>query len=427
MPVPHSPPASPLPEASFPAAGTSRPPWGPYTTHALQTYPIGPELMPVRLLHAFGLQKQAAAAANGSLGEVASPTARAIAQAAQELAKGQLDAAFPLGVWQAGDGNQTHLNVNEVLAVRATALHPEQAVVHALDQVNRNQSSNDSWPTAVRLALLELLQGPLDAALVRLLTSLDRFAAQHREVVKVGRTFLRDAHFTSVGAEFRAFACLLDSCRAAVRTAGDSLLTLPQGAGAVGTGMAIHPDFSAAFVQALCALTGQPFRAEPLPSSAQVVDLGLLRSSAALAEVSIVCLKLCRDIELLASGPRCGIGELTLPNTGPGSSSMAGKVNPTHASMLEMMCVRVQANHQQVCQSLGSARLQLNTTYLLAARCVLESAELLAQGLVSFAQHCVEGLGINTEQLAVHAAAGPGAVYLRSRDIGYEAAQGVDR
>lgn len=397
------------------------PKWGPYTAHALQVYPQGLGCMPSRFIHAFGLHKQASAQANGKLHELPPDIAQAISSAAQELAAAELDMDFPLSPWQAGDGNQTHINVNEVLATRATALHPDHPAIHALDHVNRNQSSNDSWPTVARIALTEVLAGSFRAGATRLLASLTHFAGQHREARKVGRTFLRDAHFTTIGDEFAAFASLIFETLSQVDAARAGLLRLPQGAGAVGTGVGIHPAFAEQFAQELAELTGRAYQPPTLPSASQTVDLPLLRVSAALAEMAIVCAKLCRDIELLASGPRCGLGELALPAVGPGSSSMAGKINPTHASMLEMICLRVQANHGQVAASLASGRLQLNTTYLLAAIAALESAELMAQGLDRFAEHCVEGLGVNLEQLQTHAQAGPGAMFLQSRELGYDA------
>lgn len=409
------------------------PKWGRYTAHALQTYPAQAGSIPLRFLHAFGLQKLASARANASLGELPEPLAQAIAAAAQELAQGRLDEHFPLGLWQAGDGNQTHLNVNEVLAARAGELRPDLPAPHPLDHVNRNQSSNDAWPTVVRIALVAALQGLFEQARQRLETALHHFAQRHQAVRKVGRTFLRDAHFTTVGAEFGVYASLLRDAGLQLQQLHQQLLEVPQGSGAVGTGVGVHDAFGSRFAQCLQEASGQPFRAAALPSTTHAVDTALLRTSGATAEVAAVCLKLCRDIELLASGPRCGIGELLLPDTGPGSSSMAGKINPTHASMLEMICMRVQANHGQVQASVSAGRLQLNTTYLLAACCAMESVEALAQGMACFAQHCVERLAVDEGQIAAHVARAPGAVFLRARELGYDAvganlqAQGLDK
>ncbi|MEA9585893.1 lyase family protein [Xanthomonas sp. WHRI 10064A] len=407
------------------------PKWGAYTADALMHYPSGLGRIPCSLIHAFGLQKQASARANAHLQELPVPIADAIALAAQEVAAGAWDAHFPLGMWQAGDGNQTHINVNEVIACRAAELMAETkagspdigsvAEIHPLDHVNRNQSSNDSWPTVVHMALARELQASFSSSLETLATALDLFAARHHETAKVGRTFLRDAHCTTVGMEFRGFAALLRGSQSHLATACETLRVLPQGGGAVGNGAGVHPGFGTRFAEELRTLTGMPFQSAPQPCAAQVVDTALLTVWSGLVMISVVCLKLCRDIELLGSGPACGLGELLLPAVGPGSSSMAGKVNPTHASMLEMMCMKVLSDHAMVCASLSSARLQLNTTYLLAACVTVDAVETLGQGLECFASSCIDQLEVHHSQLDVHLAKGPGARYLQSRELGYDA------
>ncbi|MBN9473544.1 MAG: class II fumarate hydratase [Burkholderiales bacterium] len=401
--------------------GTSVPKWGPYTESALQRYPGVGGRIPASLLRAFGTQKLASARANGRLGELPGPMAERIAQAASEVANGDLVESFPLGPWQAGDGNPTHINVNEVIAIRAAELSSVELAIHPLDHVNRNQSSNDTWPTVTHIALATTLRDTFGPALACLASELEAFAARHADTPKVGRTFLRDAHGTSVGAEFGGFAALLRDCLRQVALAQEALLSVPQGGGAVGTGRGIHPDFAAAFIGELRAATGQAFVAAPLPCACQVVDTALLRASHVAVEASVICLKLSRDIELLASGPHCGLGELVLPDTGPGSSSMAGKINPTHASMLEMMCMKVQANHAVVLASLSSARLQLNTTYLLAACAVVESLETLAQGVLLFAAQLVAPLQVDHQALERQVRLSPGATFLRAREVGYDA------
>ncbi|MEA9578704.1 lyase family protein [Xanthomonas nasturtii] len=407
------------------------PKWGPYTADALVHYPSGLGQIPRSLIHAFGLQKQASARANAHLQELPTPIADAIASAAQEVAAGALDAHFPLGMWQAGDGNQTHINVNEVIARRATELMAETNVgssdtglvpdIHPLDHVNRNQSSNDSWPTVVHIALARELQASLAPSLDALVTALDTFAARHHETVKVGRTFLRDAHCMTVGIEFRGFAAVLRRSQTLLTTAYEALRVLPQGGGAVGNGAGVHPDFGTRFAEELRALTGMPFQSAPQPCAGQVVDTALLSAWSGLVMIAVVCLKLCRDIELLGSGPACGFGELLLPATGPGSSSMAGKINPTHASMLEMMCMKALSDHAMVCASLSSARLQLNTTYLLAACVTMDAVEALGQGIAFFASQLIDRLDVDRTQLDAHVSTGPGARYLQSRELGYDA------
>lgn len=401
--------------------GMSSPKWGSYTESALQRYPGTGGRIPACILRAFGTQKLASARANGRLRELPGPMAGLIAQAAAEVASGDLAEAFPLGPWQAGDGNPTHINVNEVIAIRAAELSSGRVEIHPLDHVNRNQSSNDTWPTVSHIALEALLREAFGPAVACLATELEAFAARHAGTPKVGRTFLRDAHCTSVDAEFGGFAALLRDGLRQVSLAQEALLSVPQGGGAVGTGRGIHPDFAAAFIEELRATTGQAFMASPLPSACQVVDAALLRASHAAVEVSVVGLKLSRDIELLASGPHCGLGELLLPDTGPGSSSMAGKINPTHASMLEMMCMKVQANHAVVLASLSGARLQLNTTYLAAVCAVVESLEVLAQGMHGFASQFVAHLRVDHRQLESQVRRGPGAGFLRAREVGYDA------
>jgi len=402
----------------------AEPRWGAYTAGALQHYPGSMGRIPLGIIRAFGTQKLASARANARLDEVPGAIAQAIARSAQELEAGALDGEFPLGPWQAGDGNQTHINVNEVIAHRAAELSANGPAIHPLDHVNRNQSSNDTWPTVLHIALARALHGSFGPALAELAGEIEAFAARHGGVRKVGRTFLRDAHFTSLDAEFGGFAALLRDCRRQADAAYEAVLAVPQGGGAVGTGAGVHPGFAACFAEELRAATGHAFRQAPAPCSCQVVDTGLLRTSGAAVEASVIGMKLSRDIELLASGPLCGFGELLLPEAGPGSSSMAGKVNPTHASMLEMMCMKVQANHTIVAGSLSSARLQLNTTYLLAACAVMESLEILAEGMRLFARSLVARLQADPERIAAHVRNGPGSRFLRSRDIGYDAAAG---
>jgi fumarate hydratase, class II len=402
------------------------PKWGPYTADALLNYPSGLGAMPPRVIHAFGRQKLASAKANARLQELPGTVAAAIAEAAQEVASGAHDDQFPLSLWQAGDGNQTHINVNEVIAIRAAELGGLMTI-HPLDHVNRNQSSNDTWPTVVHIALTDVLRGGFTESLTLLAEELEAFAARHQDTQKVGRTFLRDAHNTTVGKEFGAFGALLRDGLSQLALTDTALLEVPQGAGAVGIGGAVHSDFAPLFIEELRSVTGRSFRAAPLPATSQVVDTALLRTSNLLVELAVVCMKLTRDIELLGSGPSCGIGELRLPATGPGSSSMAGKINPTHASMLEMICMKVLASHTMVCASLAGSRLQLNTTYVLAACSTLESVELLTQGMRLFATHLVARLEVNHQRLEVQVQAGPGSLFLRSRELGYDAIARTDR
>ncbi len=376
--------------------------WGAQTQRSLMNFPIGEETVPLPVIHAFGLLKQAAARANGELGVIPDTIAEAVASAAAEVSSGQHDDHFPLAVWQTGSGTQTNMNVNEVVARRAGQLLGEDGGVHPNDHVNAGQSSNDSFPTAMHIATVR-------ETLNRLLPALDRLEAALREradafsgIVKIGRTHLQDATPLTLGQEFSAFAEQVDAGRRRVRTALDDVMDLAQGGTAVGTGLNAHPDFAGRFLANLNALTGLEFRAARNRFEAIAAHDALVAFSGTLNGFAAACMKIANDIRLLGSGPRSGLGEIALPKNEPGSSIMPGKVNPTQCEALTMVCAQVMGNHVTVTVAGSSGHLQLNAFKPVIVYNVLQAVRLLADATASFATRCVTGIEANTDVIERH-------------------------
>ena len=378
--------------------------WGAQTQRSLDNFPIGDERMPLPLVRALGLLKQAAALANRDLGVLEPGLAEAIAAAAAEVAAGRLDDHFPLKVWQTGSGTHTNMNANEVIANRANELlggrRGDKAPIHPNDHVNHSQSSNDSIPSAMHIAAALELTRRLLPALDRLGQALAGKARDFAGIVKIGRTHLQDATPLTLGQEVSGWAAQVAQARAGLAAQLPQVLRLAQGATAVGTGLNAAPGFAPAFCRHLSGLAGLDFVPADNPFAAIAAHDALVALSGALNTLAACLFKIGNDIRLLASGPRCGLGELRLPENEPGSSIMPGKVNPSQVEALTMVCARVMGNHTTVTIAGAGGQLQLNAYKPVIAYALLQSLRLLADGADSFTRRCVAGIEPNRERIA---------------------------
>ena len=381
--------------------------WGAQTQRSIGNFPIGDgagERMPLPLVHALALIKQAAARVNRAHGLDAA-LADAIEAAAAEVASGQHDTQFPLVIWQTGSGTQTNMNVNEVVAGRANELLTGQrggkAPVHPNDDVNRGQSSNDSFPTAMHIAVALELRNRMLPALRGLSGTFRRQEAEWAGIVKIGRTHLMDATPVTLGQEVSAWAQTLEDGADRVTGVWPRLSRLAQGGTAVGTGLNAPPGFANAICAVLAELTGGvPWVSAPNKFEALATHDAMVEVAGVLTTLAVGCTKMANDIRLLGSGPRAGLGELLLPENEPGSSIMPGKVNPTQAEALTMVCAQVLGNAQAVAIAGMQGHLQLNVFKPVIAHNLLRSIRLLADALESFRLRCVEGMQPNREQIA---------------------------
>jgi fumarate hydratase class II len=379
--------------------------WGAQTQRSRENFPFGAaERMPIAVIHALALIKQAAARVN--LGHGLEDGLSAVVQvAAAEVAAGRHDDQFPLAIWQTGSGTQTNMNVNEVVAGRANEIlagtRGGKSPVHPNDHVNMGQSSNDSFPTALHVAAAREVSARLMPALLRLETALADKAERWATLVKIGRTHLQDATPLTLGQEFSGYAVQVRRCRERIEhVLADDVLALAQGGTAVGTGLNAPEGFAEAMASALAAITGLPFRPAQNRFEALASHDPLVQLSATLSTLAVALTKIANDIRLLGSGPRSGLGELDLPANEPGSSIMPGKVNPTQCEMLTMVAAQVIGNHQAVTVGGLQGHLELNVFKPLIGAAVLRSIDLLAVGMDSFAARCVEGLEANEARIA---------------------------
>jgi fumarate hydratase, class II len=373
--------------------------WGAQTQRSIGNFKIGAERMPLPLIHAFGLQKKAAALANKSLDQVPAALADAIAAAAQDVIDGKLDDEFPLVIWQTGSGTQTNMNLNEVIAGRANEQlghgRGGKSPVHPNDHVNRGQSSNDSFPTAMHIAAVREINGRLLPALSQLHDALNVKAHEFADVIKIGRTHLQDATPLTVGQEFSGYTTQLKYGIERVQQSLPPLLRVAQGGTAVGTGLNAKAGFAEQFCVELRALTGFAFTPAPNFFEALAAHDSLVECSGVLNTLAVSLMKIANDIRLLGSGPRAGLGELMLPENEPGSSIMPGKVNPTQAEALTMVCTQVMGNHTTVTIAGSQGHMELNVYKPVIIANVLRSIRLLADAATSFAEHCISGLALN--------------------------------
>jgi len=378
--------------------------WGAQTERSLENFPIGTERMPLPLIHAFGLQKKAAALANMSLGDLPERLGNAIVAAADEVMAGRHDVHFPLVVWQTGSGTQTNMNVNEVIANRAIELLGgelgSKTPVHPNDHVNMSQSSNDSFPTAMHIATATEIHQRLLPALRHLQEALSERSRAFADIVKIGRTHLQDATPVTLGQEFGAYARQVELGIARVEACLPRLYPLAQGGTAVGTGLNARPEFAEQFVSKLVELSGLPFTSAVNKFEALAAHDALVEVSGALNVIAASAMKIANDIRLLGSGPRSGLGEITLPENEPGSSIMPGKVNPTQAEALTMAAAQVMGNHVTITVAGSQGHLELNVFKPVIIYNLLQSIRLLADASRSFADRCVVGIEANRERIA---------------------------
>lgn len=379
--------------------------WGAQTQRSIENFPFGAmERMPIGIVRAQAIVKQAAARVNARHG-LDGAVVKAIEDAAQEIVSGNLDEQFPLVIWQTGSGTQTNMNVNEVIAGRAnevlTGKRGGKAPVHPNDHVNMSQSSNDSFPTALHVATALATRDALLPALDRLHAALDAKAKQWRDIVKIGRTHTQDATPLTLGQEFSGYAAQLASCRGRIEEAlHRDIRKLAIGGTAVGTGLNAPEGWASDMTAAISDITGFPFEPAPNKFEQLAAKDGLVFFSGALNTLAVALNKIANDIRLLGSGPRSGLGELSLPANEPGSSIMPGKVNPTQCESLTMVAAQVIGNHQAVTVGGMQGHFELNVFMPLIGANVLRSIHLVAVGMTSFAERCVDGMVANERQIA---------------------------
>jgi len=380
--------------------------WGAQTQRSLENFKIGGERMPLALVRAFGLHKKAAALANKALDEIPPHIADGIVEAAGEVADGKLDDEFPLVVWQTGSGTQTNMNANEVIAGRANEILGQprggKKPVHPNDHVNHGQSSNDSFPTVMHIAVAIEITKRLMPALENLRDTLDNKAEAFAHIIKIGRTHLQDATPMTLGQEFSGYCMQMALAVDRVKATLPRLYRLAQGGTAVGTGLNAKQGFADKFCMNLRDATKLPFWPSPNFFESLATHDAMVECAGALNTVAVSLMKIANDIRLLGSGPRSGFGELLLPANEPGSSIMPGKVNPTQAEALTMVCAQVMGNAVTVSVAGSHGHLELNVFKPVIAYNVLQSIRLLSDAVDSFIKHCVRGIQPNTAVIAKH-------------------------
>ncbi len=403
--------------------------WGAQTQRSLENFGISTERVPLTVIHALAAIKKAAALTNAELDLLPQDTAEAIARAADEVTDGLLDAEFPLSVWQTGSGTQTHMNVNEVLANRASELlgagRGEQRVVHPNDHVNLGQSSNDVFSSAVNLSAALALCTQVAPSVSHLAHTIDEKARQYADVIKLGRTHLQDATPLTVGNELSGWSAQLEHCLNHLQAAQPHLLELALGGTAVGTGLNTHPDFAARAIARLAERFGLELRASPNRFEAMSAHDAIVFAHGSLKTLAGALIKIANDVRWLASGPRCGLGELSLPANEPGSSIMPGKVNPTQCEAVLMCAMQVMGNDVAINHAGSSGNFQLNVAKPLLAHAFQQSCRLLADASRSFADRAIAGLSVNRERLAELVEQSLMLVTALSPHIGYDTAAAI--
>lgn len=377
--------------------------WGAQTQRSLQNFKIGGETMPKPLIRAFGILKKCAALANADLKALDPKLAQTIAQACDEVIDGTLEGNFPLVVWQTGSGTQTNMNVNEVISNRAIELMGgemgSKKPVHPNDHVNMGQSSNDSFPTAMHIAAAEQAHHELIPALEHLHAALDAKAKEFKDIVKIGRTHLQDATPVTLGQEFSGYTMQISNAIERVKSCMPRILQLAQGGTAVGTGINCKVGFDKLFAKKVAESTGLDFVTAPNKFEALAAHDALVELHGVLNTIAVSLMKIANDIRLLGSGPRCGIGEISLPENEPGSSIMPGKVNPTQSEAMTMVCAQVMGNHVAVSVGGSNGHFELNVFKPVIIYNVLQSIRLIADSCRSFTDNCVAGIEANTQRI----------------------------
>ncbi|MDY0037437.1 MAG: class II fumarate hydratase [Zoogloea oleivorans] len=403
--------------------------WGAQTQRSLHHFAISTERMSTALLLALAEVKRACAAVNGELGLLPGDTAAAIIAAADEVLGGAHPEAFPLSVWQTGSGTQTNMNMNEVLANRASELlGGERGMgrrVHPNDHVNLGQSSNDIFPTAMHVAAVSSLHDALRPALLALGATLAAKAAEFADIVKIGRTHLQDATPLTLGQEMSGWVAQLDHAEQAIVATLPALEALAVGGTAVGTGLNAPPGFGERVAQVLADRSGRPFRSAPNKFAALAGHDALVSAHGALKTLATALMKIANDVRWLASGPRSGLGELSIPENEPGSSIMPGKVNPTQCEAMTMLCCQVFGNDVALTLGAASGNFELNVFKPLIIHNFLSSVRLLADGMRSFDVHCARGIEANVPRIAELVARSLMLVTALSPHIGYDRASEI--
>jgi fumarate hydratase class II len=378
--------------------------WGAQTQRSLRYFNIGEDRMPPELIRAFGVLKKAAALVNHGLGRLDDGKTRLITQAADEVIAGKLNEHFPLRIWQTGSGTQTNMNANEVISNRAIEIAGgvlgSKKPIHPNDHVNMSQSSNDTFPTAMHIAAAGQVQETLLPAVHEMRDALDRKAKEFADIVKIGRTHLQDATPITVGQEFSGWVSLLDRDMDRLRGALDGLFDLAIGGTAVGTGLNAPAEFGERAAAQIAELTNLPFRSHPNKFAALSAHDELVAASGALKTLAASLMKIANDVRWLASGPRCGLGELTIPENEPGSSIMPGKVNPTQCEAMTMVAVQVMGNDAAIGIAGSQGNFELNVFKPVIIHNFLHSVRLLASACHSFTEYCAIGIDVRREQVA---------------------------
>mgnify|MGYP006273386587 CR=1 FL=1 len=378
--------------------------WGAQTQRSIQNFPIGTETMPAPLIRALGVVKRAAAQANMALDNLDKDIGLAIVDAADDVMAGKLDDHFPLVVWQTGSGTQSNMNANEVIANRAIerlgGALGSKSPVHPNDHCNRSQSSNDTFPTAMHIAVVEEIHHRLLPAMKHLLGALETKVQAFDGIVKIGRTHLQDATPLTLGQEFSGYAAQMRNGIRRVKDSLPALYQLAQGGTAVGTGINAKTAFAETVARQIAQITDLPFVTAENKFEALAAHDALVEASGALNTVACSLMKIANDLRLLGSGPRCGLGELKLPENEPGSSIMPGKVNPTQAEAMTMVCAQVMGNHTAVSVAGSNGHMELNVFKPVMAYNLLQSIRLLADAMRSFTDRCVDGIEASEQRIA---------------------------
>ena len=400
--------------------------YGAATMRSLNNFDIGIEKIPLELISAFAILKKAASLVNQELGILSKEKTDLIVKASDEILEGKFDDQFPLSVWQTGSGTQTNMNLNEVIANRAIELAGGQLgsknPVHPNDDVNKSQSSNDTFPTAMHIAAVRAINDMLLPQVEELAGLLNEKAKEFSKIIKIGRTHLMDAVPLTLGHEFSGYAKQVERAKDRIKQCMEGLYELAIGGTAVGTGLNTHPEYAARTAKKIAELTGLPFISAPNKFEALAAHDAIVQASGALKTLAVSLNKIANDIRWLASGPRCGIGEITLPANEPGSSIMPGKVNPTQCEAITMIAAQVIGNDTTIAIAGASGNFELNVYKPVIIYNLLQSIRLLSDGCRSFAQRCIAGITANEKVIAKHVNNSLMLVTALNRHIGYDKA-----
>jgi fumarate hydratase class II len=377
--------------------------WGAQTERSLRYFAIGTDVMPPEMIWAFGILKKAAAMVNRDLGKLDCEKATVLIQAADEVIAGILDDHFPLSIWQTGSGTQTNMNANEVISNRAIALVKgslgSKSPIHPNDHVNLSQSSNDTFPTAMHIAAVQVIDQNLIPSLQKLRNALVVKEQEFNSIIKIGRTHLMDAVPLTLGQEFSGYVAQLDRALVQIQSTLPGLYELAIGGTAVGTGLNTHPEFADRTAKTIAELTGLPFITAPNKFAALAAHDAIVMTSGALKATSCALMKIANDLRWMGSGPRCGLGELTLPANEPGSSIMPGKVNPTQCEAMTMVCVQVMGNDSAIGVAGSQGNFELNVFKPVMIHNLLHSIRLLSDASNSFTDHMIVGIQANPNKI----------------------------